>query len=355
MGSGLSLKDVQYLVNAAGGSGAAFAAWRETGAMASQARRLDADLALALGVWSTPCAVDRAAVGASGRSSEPPVPYIGETTLPLLALHLRRRGCQGIPLSSCEELLAVRDVPRTPRAAGSTKKRLEVYVDLKSPYAYLAIEPTYALENDFNVELVWKPFVLNIPGMLGSAEVGAKDNKVKAGSNTRSSGQWIAVKYAYANIRRFAAERQPPLTVYGTQKIWNTTLAGLAMLFAERQGRLKAFQRRVWPKFWRRELDAEDTEVLAQVMRSAGVDTAGFTDFVTSEGPPLLAGIQREAQRHGVFGVPSYVLDGEMLFGREHLALLRHRLFQAGAAKNNGPECLKSPYLWTRNELFAGF
>mmetsp|Transcript_45826 Transcript_45826/g.147145 ORF Transcript_45826/g.147145 Transcript_45826/m.147145 type:complete len:318 (-) Transcript_45826:132-1085(-) len=316
-----------------------------------EAREADRELAEKLGVWSTPYVVDP--------STEEP--FIGETTLPLLALQLRRSGRLKASLApgACDELpVAPRQPPPAPSAAvtpAGSRRRVEVYVDLKSPYAFLAIEPTYALQEDFDVELVWRPYVLDIAGFLGSAEVGAQDNKVRQGTNERSPGQWRAVKYAYANVRRYAAERRPPLTVYGTRKIWDTSLAGIAMLFAERRGRLRDFQQRLWPSFWRRDLDAEDLGTLAAVLRASGVDTAGFEEFVAGDGRRELMEIQEEATRRGIFGVPSYVLDGEMFFGREHLALLRLRLFEAGCATRTDPAILAAPYLSARNELFAGF
>ena len=46
-----------------------------------------------------------------------------------------------------------------------------VYLDFKSPYAYLAIEPTRALERKLGVQFDWRPFVLDIPSYLGSARL----------------------------------------------------------------------------------------------------------------------------------------------------------------------------------------
>ena len=40
---------------------------------------------------------------------------------------------------------------------------LVVYIDLKSPYAYIAIEPTRAMARGLGVEIEWRPFTLDIP------------------------------------------------------------------------------------------------------------------------------------------------------------------------------------------------
>ena len=46
---------------------------------------------------------------------------------------------------------------------------LIVYVDVKSPYALVAIGPTLALEEELGLAFDWRPLTLNIPSYLGSA------------------------------------------------------------------------------------------------------------------------------------------------------------------------------------------
>jgi 2-hydroxychromene-2-carboxylate isomerase len=50
-------------------------------------------------------------------------------------------------------------------------RRLKVYSDYKSPYAYLAKDLTYELERQTGVTLDWLPYTLDIPAYLGSAKV----------------------------------------------------------------------------------------------------------------------------------------------------------------------------------------
>ena len=37
-----------------------------------------------------------------------------------------------------------------------------IYIDYKSPYAYLAVEPTWTLARDYKVTLKWLPYTLDI-------------------------------------------------------------------------------------------------------------------------------------------------------------------------------------------------
>ena len=76
-----------------------------------------------------------------------------------------------------------------------------VYTDYKSPYAYLAKDPAYALESIPGVKLDILPYVLNIPDFLGSAKLDEAGNVVE---EQRSAHQWRRVKYSYMDCRREA-------------------------------------------------------------------------------------------------------------------------------------------------------
>ena len=199
---------------------------------------------------------------------------------------------------------------------------LAVYIDLKSPYAYLAIDPTRAMARSVGAAVDWRPFTLDIPSYLGSARL---DEKGAVAASERTPQQWSGVRYAYRDARRYAS-----LTgkiVRGTVKIWDSSLAGISMLFAKRHGRLDAFLDEVYPRFWRRELDIEDASVLEGVLRDAGVPSDGFGAFSARAEDDRTAGAGRaehdalnaEAFAAGVFGVPTYLVGDEMWFGREHL------------------------------------
>ena len=107
-----------------------------------------------------------------------------------------------------------------------------VYTDFKSPYAYLAKDLVYALEDELGLYADWRHFTLDIPSYLGAAEV---DDHGKVLEATRSEHQWKRVKYAYMDVRRYANLRG--MTIRGTQKIWDTSLAGIALYKAKEAGR----------------------------------------------------------------------------------------------------------------------
>jgi 2-hydroxychromene-2-carboxylate isomerase len=209
----------------------------------------------------------------------------------------------------------------------SARRTIFLYTDYKSPYAYLAKDPAFELARDFGVSVDVLPYVLDIPSFLGSARLDAAGNVVE---EERNAHQWRRVKYSYMDCRRQAKKRG--LVIRGTTKIWDTVLASAGMLYAKRQGEavFRAYHDRVFERFWKRELDIEDVAVVTGVLAEVGAGAAGFAAYAAAEGPAEVRRISREAEEAGVFGVPTFVIDGELFWGREHLPDIRDML--AGAA-----------------------
>jgi 2-hydroxychromene-2-carboxylate isomerase len=200
-------------------------------------------------------------------------------------------------------------------------RTVTVYIDYKSPYAYLAKDLAYRLTEEFpGIALDWLPYILDIPKFLGSARLEAQGNVIEA---ERNDHQWRRVRYSYMDCRRQATKRG--LVIRGPQKIWDSALAACGMLYAKRHGDdvLRRYQDIVFERFWKRELDIEDPAVIAAVLKEAGADPAGFAAWAEREGNAEVSRICRDAEAKGVFGVPSFVVDGELFWGSEHLTDIR--------------------------------
>ena len=200
---------------------------------------------------------------------------------------------------------------------------LIVYLDVKSPFALVAFRPTLALEASLGLSFDWRPLTLNIPSYLGSAQ--KREGKVVS-SEGRSERTWNAIRYSYHDARRYA-ERQG-LVLKGTEKIWDSRMANIGILWVMRQARsrLGAYLEAVFPPFWRRVLDIEDLAVVQRCIAEAGVATEGFVDFLAGDGGALHDELHAQFHDHAVYGVPTYVLDGAVFHGREHLPYLRWAL-----------------------------
>jgi 2-hydroxychromene-2-carboxylate isomerase len=197
---------------------------------------------------------------------------------------------------------------------------LIVYIDFKSPYAYLAKDPTWALGDEFGIEIDWRPFTLDIPSYLGSARL-HKDGRVAESQRTET--QWKTVKAAYSDVRRYGSMRN--VIVRGTTKIWDSSLAGIGMLWAKQHDKsvLQRYIGITYERFWKRELDIEGIAVVEGVLGEAGAPTGEFRQYATGEGRALHDEIQTKTFDAGIFGVPTYLVGGEMFFGRENLPRIR--------------------------------
>jgi 2-hydroxychromene-2-carboxylate isomerase len=202
-------------------------------------------------------------------------------------------------------------------------KSVRYYVDFKSPYAYLSVGPTRAMARQAAAALDWLPFTLDIPSYLGSARV---DEQGRVIESDRTPRQWQRVRYAYMDVRRYASLRG--LVVRGPRKIFDSSIAAIGLLYAKVQPEevLDRYVDETFARFWKRELDLEDRGVIEERLWEAGADVQGFGAFLDGAGRAEHDRIQQEAAAAGVFGVPTYLVGGEVFFGRENLALVRHRL-----------------------------
>ena len=195
------------------------------------------------------------------------------------------------------------------------------YFDYKSPYAFLAQAPSFELAQDTGVNIEWRPYTLQIEKYLGQAELDASGQDTRG---TRNDHQWRRVRYSYMDCRREANRRG--LTIRGPRKIFDSSIAHVGFLFVQERGDFRPFHMAVFERFWRRELDIENVAVLRALVTEFGFDGADFVDYLEGVGRNRYERLQHEAEEAGVFGVPSYVIDGELFWGLERLARVREKL-----------------------------
>ena len=201
-------------------------------------------------------------------------------------------------------------------SATTSDAKLIVYIDFKSPYAFISIQPCIELEDKLSMQFDWRPLTLDIPSFLGSAKL---DKKGKVSKSRRSADQWEWVKYAYRDARRYAALNN--LTLRGTEKIWDSSLASIGLMWAKTQSHkvLTNYIKLVYEPFWKRDLDIENASVIHEKLVQAGAETTGFTDYLVGQGRADHDRDQMDIFDAGIFGVPSFVIEEEIFFGREHL------------------------------------
>jgi 2-hydroxychromene-2-carboxylate isomerase len=190
------------------------------------------------------------------------------------------------------------------------------YYDYKSPFTYLVLEPAVALEQSHRVALRFIPYEVDLRASYGGE------------TTQRSERDWFKVRYLYADARRFANERG--IVIRGPQKLFDSRLALIGGLYAEKRGRFREYSLCVFERFFKRELDIEDANALGAVMTEAGVDADDFHRYAVADGPAELATLQEQAEREGVFGVPTLIVAGEPFWGNDRIDWMVKKLDAMG-------------------------
>jgi 2-hydroxychromene-2-carboxylate isomerase len=191
------------------------------------------------------------------------------------------------------------------------RKELKMYSDYKSPFAYLAFDPAFALEERFAVRVRWIPFQLRI-----------KDR------GQRSAYSDFKAKYSYLDARRWAKPRG--ILIRAPQKIYDTAPALIGGLFAESKGVLLEYSRKAYELFFRREFEADDAAAVGALLATFGLSAGEFREYFCGEGARAYASAQEEAAADNVFGVPLFFFEREPFWGHDRLPVLEERLVEAG-------------------------
>jgi 2-hydroxychromene-2-carboxylate isomerase len=192
------------------------------------------------------------------------------------------------------------------------------YCGYTSPVAYLAKDPIFDLERDFDVSIRWRPYTVYVPDVYGRVE-------------ERSKQQWAKVKYLYLDARRAANKRG--IIIRGPQRVYEGRVACLGALYAQGKGTFRPYNDIVFERFWNRDLDVDDPSAISVVLESLGTDVRDFATFMTGQGADEYEAIREEAHDRGVFGVPTLIVDGELFWGYDRIPMVRERLTELGVRR----------------------
>jgi 2-hydroxychromene-2-carboxylate isomerase len=195
-------------------------------------------------------------------------------------------------------------------------EEIKLYFDYKSPFAYLAAEPAFALPASYQVEVRWIPFTLRIKGK---------------GERSQYS-EWKA-RYSYLDARRWA-NRRGGFAIRGPKKVYDTTPALIGGLFAQRVGVFREYTLQAYARFFDHRLELDVAEQVAALLAECGANASEYRGFLAGDGPRLLDACIEEAHADHVFGVPLFFFRGEPFWGNDRIALLEERLREAGLARH---------------------
>lgn len=178
---------------------------------------------------------------------------------------------------------------------------LTVYIDFKSPAAYLAIKPTLDLASRLSLALTWRPFQAverDVPKLGKEETVGESHRRVRAASQRA-----LAIKYAGHQGIDLKFPPHPGVT--------DLALAVLAEL----EGDPLPFVEAAFAAYWIEHADLNDPAIVQEIIAASGVVyTADLNTALESLDLAL-----QQAEDAGIVGAPAYVIAEQIFVGREHL------------------------------------
>ena len=178
---------------------------------------------------------------------------------------------------------------------------LTVYLDFKSPGAYLAMAPTLALADRLQLSIDWRPFRAverDVPKLGKEETVGESHRRVRAASQRA-----LAIKYAAHQGIDLRFPNQPGET--------DLALGVLAKI--ERDP--TPFIHGAFNAYWHAHANLNDMAVVHALLRESGVAYQGSLAHARDD----LEAAQERAEEAGIVGAPAYVISEQIFVGREHL------------------------------------
>ncbi len=200
------------------------------------------------------------------------------------------------------------------------------YFDFISPFARLGAIGIERLASKLGRSVEWRPVligitVLQIMGMKPLPLTPLKGPYLKRDLERLS--EWLGV----------------PVPRHGLTGV-NSVIASRAFLLLKREDEACAqrFGRAIFDRLFAQGLDITRLEDVLAVAREVGVYSASLEETLGSpEAKDLLRRAVDDAVAAGIFGVPTFVADGETFWGNDHLWMVeqwvRHHDFRVG-----GPE-----------------
>lgn len=204
-------------------------------------------------------------------------------------------------------------------------RRVTLYFSTISPWAHLSFEPFMALVKAHDLRVDWKPLPLNAL----FAETGGLPLAKRAIERQR---------YRMIELKRWSAKRGRPMNLKPKHWPFDASLADRAALALIARGADPAgFVGDVMRGVWEEERDLAAPDTLIRLLGANGFDgSAVLAEAATPEIAAVYEANRREGQEIGVFGAPTFVLDGEPFWGQDRIDLLEEALVSGRAPYDAG-------------------
>lgn len=187
-------------------------------------------------------------------------------------------------------------------------KTLEFWYEFASPYSYIAAERIHALAAQAGgIEVIWRPFVI---GPILRLRPG--------NSSPTQDAPPAQKKYRRRDVERICASEGIALD-WPSSYPRNRLLAARVAQVADESWRI-AFTRAVYRANFVEDREISDPAVIAAILGALGRDPDGVLEAALSPAnKAALAAAVEEAIAKGIFGAPSFIVEGELFWGNDRL------------------------------------
>lgn len=202
---------------------------------------------------------------------------------------------------------------------------VEAFYDFRSPYAYFAAHRIREglFVPPVSVEWLWRPVSIDILLNLQAGRDAWADYVDPLCAPKR--------KHLVADVRRAAEFYGAPLRPPNPPR--QNSIAALCVATMLEGAAHEIFRNSIFNALWQNQTDIADPETLKACLVRAGVAPEILNLALSPVARTKLAACTEQAYARGIFGVPSFVCDGEILFGNDRLEMLAWRL----GSKRTGP------------------
>ncbi|HEX7035091.1 MAG TPA: 2-hydroxychromene-2-carboxylate isomerase [Pseudomonadales bacterium] len=189
-------------------------------------------------------------------------------------------------------------------------KTVEFFFDFGSPNAYLAHLVIPAVEARTGATFRYVPILLG-----GVFKATNNVSPAVALKGIRNKPEYVALE-----TRRFLERYGVPGYQPNPYFPVNTLLLMRGAIVAEQQGFFERYVDEMYRHMWREPKKMDDPEVVAAALAESGLPVAAILEGVQQpEVKQRLIDNTEDAVARGVFGSPSFIVDGELYFGKEKL------------------------------------
>lgn len=193
----------------------------------------------------------------------------------------------------------------------SSKPPIDFFLELSSPYSYLAATQLDWVFQQTGAEFNLKPMV------LGAV---FKEQGITMPASVPAKGQ-----YMFADLMRWAKRYQMPFrwpSVFPVNSILGHRVILVALRELEWQ-QAKQVMLTIYSSYWMHDIDISDRDELFEVLDGSGFDATMLLDG--TQDPDIkqqLKDITAEAVERGVFGAPTFFVEDQMFWGNDRLDFL---------------------------------